>query len=101
MYVRSKDGYIFKVTGPEGGRTLEVVAGAKDAPIPSNPVFKPGDPRIAKLDMAGAEVVDYDPAKRTVTPKAAPAAAPAAPAPAEAPKPSKVEGAGPEAAELT
>lgn len=113
-YLRSKDGYIFKVTGPAQGRTLEVVAGPKGSSIPSNPVFKPGDPRMGQLmkNLSGAELVDYDPTKGIVTPKApaaaapstpaataptvpAPTPAPAAPAPAAPPAPSKVEGRGP------
>lgn len=58
-YLKTSDGYGFKVTGPPGARTYEIVTYTGDKP--DNLVFSPNHPRHAQLEknLKNATPIDY------------------------------------------
>lgn len=80
-HVKSSDGYIFKVTGPSGGETYEIVGADPGKTIPGKTTFGPRDAQTKQLvkNLKDATPVD-DPTKAAapVAPKAEPKAVPSA-----------------------
>ena len=77
-YVKSSDGYTFKVTGPVGGETYDIVAADPGKIIPGKTTFGPRDAQTKTLvkNLQGATPVD-DPMKAPA-PKAETKPAPSA-----------------------
>lgn len=77
-YVKSSDGYTFKVTGPVGGETYEIVAAEPGKSIPGKTTFGPRDAQTKQLVKNLKDATPVDDPTKAPAPKAEPKAAPSA-----------------------
>jgi len=77
-HVKSSDGYIFKVTGPSGGETYEIVGAEPGKAIPDKRTFGPKDAQTKQLVKNLKDATPVDDPTKVAAPKAEPKAAPSA-----------------------